>query len=1073
MRPVSCTLLLMTVLTLALPAEPEAVKLDIGQAKVTADVGRQGNNTRHSLPDPGDEVGWTLEAIEPGVYQIVLEGRTGDRGEGLSFIAGYRMTLPRRAFPAGREPTEQRFALLPGATPVVAQEGKGWKVFRAPMLAEGKYFLRPGDTVRVKFTGHYASLWSLELRPVPEAEQVDLHLSIERVGHLFRHGEPVPLQAMVTNWHAEPREWELVVEALDLGNQVARSATQSVAIPARTASAIPTELRLDRCGPFWARVSVREKGKTLLARETGFGITPAPRAKDLPDDSPFGIHKGDLTEWPAIGAKWNRLWDTGDTWNRYEKKRGEIQWEKLDEKVALAERHGVKLLYVFAYTPTWASSRPDESHYTGPGAKAPPRDPADWQNFIRAVVSRYKGRMDAFEIWNEPNAGFFSGNVDEYMELLKTGYAAAKQANPDCTVLGVSGTGGYLPWLRDICERGGLNFMDAVSVHTYTTPSSPEQANLLGRMAGTRAIIAKYGGQQPIWNTEVGIWQPERENGRPLSEERIAAKAPEETKPNWKAGWPFRPVSEQAAAENCVRTYVLALASGTARLFWYAWYTHSMPMLCDDGSPRLMSVAYGGMTARLNGARYLKRVDLGAADLHLHLFARGRDHLAVAWAAGREERTIAFDTRRERVMVGDLWGNDDARRVKDGRLTIKLSGAPVYLQGLSLPELEAVRLGGSRLVLQAVDADVTADVGTEAVKEHTSRPHHGDRRVVALADPGDEITWTLRGVAPGQYEVTLEARSGSRPPGVDVIKSYALRHQPAEPGSEGETVAFHLAPGAVPEETSQGKNYSLFYAPMRADKRLVLRSGDRLSLTSKSGYAFVSKLTLGRVGPAPPEGPAPCPRTARAPRIDGDLGDWSVALKLPINQRRQAVIGVADPFASTSERDSWRGPQDLSAEVRVAWTGKGLCLAVTVTDDRFVPPPETGGAYNGDAVEFFLDLRAPDQVGSAAMEDGVRQIFVNFDPRRPGSAHVRGSAPEGTHFAARRTKTGYTVEGFVPFSGFPKFAPKAGSVLGFDVAADDADNVDAPKPTRKSQLVWHGTANNFQDPSRYGRLVLR
>ena len=83
----------------------------------------------------------------------------------------------------------------------------------------------------------------------------------------------------------------------------------------------------------------------------------------MPDSSPFGIHKTDLSEWPRMGAKWVRLWDTGDTWNVYEPVKGDFRWAGLDKKIADAQRQSLRLLYVLAYTLTWASARVTDKGY--------------------------------------------------------------------------------------------------------------------------------------------------------------------------------------------------------------------------------------------------------------------------------------------------------------------------------------------------------------------------------------------------------------------------------------------------------------------------------------------------------------------------------------------------------------------------------------------------------------------------------------------------------------------------------------------------------------------------------------
>jgi hypothetical protein len=80
-----------------------------------------------------------------------------------------------------------------------------------------------------------------------------------------------------------------------------------------------------------------------------------------------------------------------------------------------------------------------------------PADPNAFESFMRALSGRYKGRVQAYELWNEQNlsreAG--TGNVDpsSYLPLLKSGHTGLKRG--DCTALallgGPSPTGANIP----------------------------------------------------------------------------------------------------------------------------------------------------------------------------------------------------------------------------------------------------------------------------------------------------------------------------------------------------------------------------------------------------------------------------------------------------------------------------------------------------------------------------------------------------------------------------------------------------------------------------------------------------
>jgi hypothetical protein len=118
------------------------------------------------------------------------------------------------------------------------------------------------------------------------------------------------------------------------------------------------------------------------------------------------------------------------------------KFDDLDEIVRNAQTQGMEVLMTLWGTPSWAN-----------GGKTPnflPKKMADFQNFSRAVASRYSGRNAGYPfvrfygIWNESNLGQFlspqfnaSGAIIGpalYAKLAAAGYAGIKQVSPRALV---------------------------------------------------------------------------------------------------------------------------------------------------------------------------------------------------------------------------------------------------------------------------------------------------------------------------------------------------------------------------------------------------------------------------------------------------------------------------------------------------------------------------------------------------------------------------------------------------------------------------------------------------------------
>ena len=109
-------------------------------------------------------------------------------------------------------------------------------------------------------------------------------------------------------------------------------------------------------------------------------------------------------------------------------------WEKYDNIVDLAEKYDINIMARLSNPPAWTRALTDTV-----GAFAPPDDLTDYGDFVEAVVLRYRGRIPAYQIWNEPNIypewGEYPISAEAYTELLKEGYTRAKAADPDAIVV--------------------------------------------------------------------------------------------------------------------------------------------------------------------------------------------------------------------------------------------------------------------------------------------------------------------------------------------------------------------------------------------------------------------------------------------------------------------------------------------------------------------------------------------------------------------------------------------------------------------------------------------------------------
>lgn len=141
------------------------------------------------------------------------------------------------------------------------------------------------------------------------------------------------------------------------------------------------------------------------------------------------------------------------------------------------------------------------------GGKTPYTDAgrAAYAKYIVATLDRFP-RVKTIEIGNEYNAfNFVTGPVLDdgyparqkyYYEMLKTVYTAVKSSHPDVRILGGAAIAVPVGYFKQLFALGGLNYMDGIVIHPYTT--DPEQ--LEKQLGVLRAAMGA--GVKPIHVTE-------------------------------------------------------------------------------------------------------------------------------------------------------------------------------------------------------------------------------------------------------------------------------------------------------------------------------------------------------------------------------------------------------------------------------------------------------------------------------------------------------------------------------------------------------------------------------------------
>ena len=175
--------------------------------------------------------------------------------------------------------------------------------------------------------------------------------------------------------------------------------------------------------------------------------------------------------------------------------KGQYDWYRTDYIVTETAKAGLKLLVRLDQQPYW--SEPADNQWQENG---PPGDMADFADFCGAVAARYRGRIGAYQVWNEPNLSREWGNRPPdpaaYTELLAACYTAIKAADPAAVVVsaGLAPTGtdndAAMPdtaFLQEMYDAGAAAYFDVLGANAPGYKAPPE-------LDPAAAVAPEYGG---------------------------------------------------------------------------------------------------------------------------------------------------------------------------------------------------------------------------------------------------------------------------------------------------------------------------------------------------------------------------------------------------------------------------------------------------------------------------------------------------------------------------------------------------------------------------------------------------
>ncbi|GAA2910307.1 hypothetical protein GCM10010517_76790 [Streptosporangium fragile] len=359
----------------------------------------------------------------------------------------------------------------------------------------------------------------------------------------------------------------------------------------------------------------------------------------------FGVTMNSNTgNMPTFRVGAVRFWDSGTRWAGIQPRRGEFDWSTLDRLVDGANRAGLPALFVFGAAPSWAAPQAPTGPYQDRSRAAAPDDLDDWDTLVKALVSRYRGRIEAYELWvmgNDPR--FFTSGVETLVEMTRRAGEIVRREDPEaivvCPGMGRLWDAEARRTLERFAELGGYRHCDVAGIKLHQHRPSDPPETMLEILRYVNRTMHRAGVHLPLWNTGTTYEIPLQGS-----------------------------LDDRRAVDNAVRFYLLSLYAtdlGLQRMYFYNWGGTNIPIVlqAEGGAPTRAALAVEELQRWLARTRLRscgRGLPIGLPDNvwqceFLVAEAEGEHRAVIRWThSGTAETVVGPSATRVRHLDGTV-----------------------------------------------------------------------------------------------------------------------------------------------------------------------------------------------------------------------------------------------------------------------------------------------------------------------------------------------------------------------------------------------------------------------------------
>ena len=362
-------------------------------------------------------------------------------------------------------------------------------------------------------------------------------------------------------------------------------------------------------------------------------------------------------------------------WHSIEKEKGVFNFSGYDSYVDSVKKIGMKTIVVLAYQTPWLYPEGENKRYISP------ENIPYFLNYVEEMVQHFRGRIDVWDIWNEPNFNkFWKGSDKDFYELSRRTAQKIREVDPEAYIIGGAYSRVPSRFIKKMFRAGGMENLDGIAFHPYAL-------NPAGSMRLTDKffrIMSDIHFTGDIWITEIG-----HPNG----------------------GWYPHKVSLEGLPSHVVKSMTGAATRNIKALLWYqlldSYNKDEVPpekmkdsekffgLVYPDFSRKNGANAYALCAKFLPGSRYVpdyvqrEKIPSSIAS-YCFLDGQSGNHTLVLWNDRKRPKKVNLSLNAPSVLY-DITTGKGKPLTKEAALEIGRQPVIVTWLGTAVPRLTTIK----------------------------------------------------------------------------------------------------------------------------------------------------------------------------------------------------------------------------------------------------------------------------------------------------------------------------------------------------------------------------------------------